>query len=666
MINWIATLMRRLSYPVRFGLIGAVATLALIYLGYGLYRTNQDNVDFSAKERLGVLYLDSAVHVLAALLEARNVAAEPDGPARMGAVSGKVDAALAKAATIEQTVGAELGTAKGFATLKTVWEAARASDKAPVTERIVRHNGAIEQSLGLLITACDNSNLTLDPDIDSYYLMDAVCVKLPSLAARLGEQTALQLQALGDKALDDVIRTRLVELRPLVFDAHAGLRGDLDKSFAYNKELAGKLKDKLDPMVPAMKAVADGVDKLLGNQLDAEPAAAARQGMTALSQAIALTMASRVELDGLLSARLQRIALQRNTYVAASAGAILAVLLLFVALYRSITRQLGGEPFYVEGIVKRIADGRLDTQIDVQAGDDSSLLATIVLMRDKLRAMVTDMLRLSDLSAKAARQLADNVGQVAHASTAQSDAVAAAAAAIEQLSTSIMHGANTADDARRQGDNSSNAASDGGKVIRQSIGNMGDIAKDVEMAARTIETLGQQSSAISTVVNVIRDVADQTNLLALNAAIEAARAGEAGRGFAVVADEVRKLAGRSANASSEIANFAGTIRTAADEAVVRMQATVRAVESGRTDADAASDAIGHIHTATDGMVQAIQAIAEDLGEQRSASQQLAQHIEAIAAMSESNANSASQGAAAARELHTLSSQLAETAQRFTV
>ena len=666
MINSIAALMRSMSYPARFGLIGAVSALALVYLGYSLYRTNQDNVDFSAKERLGVAYLESTLPLLEALVQRRNLAASPDAAAQLTDSASRIETGLAKIAASEQQMGSDLATTSAYGEMKSAWLAARGGDAKPPAERVVLHSAAIDRTLNLMVTACDNSNLTLDPDIDSYYLMDSVCVKLPTLAARLGEQTALLLRSLHDKAVDDASRTRLVELRPLVFDAHAGMRGNLDKSIGYNKAIAAQLQDQPEKLKAAMLAVSEHVDTVLGNQLDADTTAVQQRGNSSAGQALALTLAGSKSLDGLLVARLDRIATQRNIYVGASVLALLAIALLFVSLYRSITSQLGGEPFQVEGIVKRIAEGRLDTAIPLQAGDQSSLLAGIAQMRDQLRDLVVEMLRLAEQSTQAAQQLAQSVEQVAHASSTQSDAVAAAAAAIEQLSTSIVHGASNADTACQQGLSSNEAATGGRTVIRQSIGNMNTIAQDVGLAARTIESLGQQSAAITQVVSVIRDVADQTNLLALNAAIEAARAGEAGRGFAVVADEVRKLAGRSATASSEIANFAGVIRHAAEEAVSRMQVTVQTVEAGRHDADAANGAIERIHDTTAEMVLAIKAIAEDLLEQRSASQQLAQHIESIANMSESNANSAGEGAAAAKQLHRLSSQLAETARHFTV
>ncbi|MGQ5524785.1 methyl-accepting chemotaxis protein [Chitinimonas sp. PSY-7] len=662
MINCIATLMRRHSYPTRFGLIGAVSILTLLYLGYSLYRTNQDNVDFSAKERVGVEYLKAGLPLIDALIVRRNGAAAGSGAAD----TGKVDSALSQVAAAEQKLGAELGTGKAFSAMKQSWEETRSSDSKPAADRIKAHTATIDQAINLLITACDNSNLTLDPDIDSYYLMDSACVKLPALAARVGEQTALMLRATGEKALDDASLTRLVELRPLVADTLGGLRGNLDKSFAYNTELPKSLNSPQGLVQTTTQAVGDSVDKVIAKDLESQAGTVSGKADTAASKISAMNLASSDELDKLLQARVARIAMQRNIYVGLSAGAIIAILLLFIALYRSITGQLGGEPSLVESIVKRIAEGKLDTAVELRTGDQDSLLAAIRQMRDQLRDMVQEMLRLSEESTAAAERLAQNVSKIAQASATQSEAVAGAASAVEELSASIMNGANSSNNAKDQCVQSNKTANDGSDVIRQSIGNMNSIATEVGMTARTIEALGEQSAAISNVVGVIRDVAEQTNLLALNAAIEAARAGEAGRGFAVVADEVRNLAARSATASNEIASFASAIRSAADDAVNRMQATVRIVESGRQNTDAASETIERIQQGSAGVAKIIEAIADTLTEQRTASQLLTQHLESISGMSEANANSASQGASSAQQLHVLASRLAETARRFSV
>ncbi|PHV11195.1 methyl-accepting chemotaxis protein [Chitinimonas sp. BJB300] len=662
MINWIATLMRRHSYPARFGLIGAISIITLLYLGYSLYRTNQDNVDFSAKERIGVEYLKGGLPLLEMLATRRNSAASTSNIDS----AGKVDTALAQVAAVEQKLGAELGTNKAFAAVKQAWQDARNSDGKPPAERVALHSAAINQVLNLLVTACDNSNLTLDPDIDSYYLMDSACVKLPTLAGRVGEQSALMLQAVGAKAMDDALKTRLVELRPLVSDTYSGLDGNLGKSFAYNTQLPKHLSGKQNQFNAALQAISVSVDKIIGNDLESQAAALPAKADNATSQISAINLASSEELDSLLQDRVERITLQRNIYVGASVGAIAAILLLFIALYRSITGQLGDEPSQVEAIVKRIAEGKLDTEIKLRPGDQDSLLAAIRQMRDQLRDMVLEMLRLSEQSTTAAQQLAQNVAQIAQASTTQSEAVAGAVSAVEQLSASIVNGAHSSSEAKEKCTLSNKTASDGSTIIRQSIGNMNSIAQEVGLTARTIEALGEQSAAITNVVGVIRDVAEQTNLLALNAAIEAARAGEAGRGFAVVADEVRNLAARSATASNEIANFASAIRTAAGDAVSRMQATVQIVESGRHNTDAASDSIERIQQGSAGVAQTIESIADTLVEQRTASQLLTQHLESISGMSEANAHSAKQGATSAQQLHTLANQLAETARRFSV
>ncbi|MDK2125580.1 methyl-accepting chemotaxis protein [Parachitinimonas caeni] len=664
MINLLAVWMRRQRYPTRFGVIGVMVALALAYLGYGLYRTNQTQVEFSAKERVGVAYLTAMLPLLDAIGQRRLEAASKTGD--LAASSKAIDEALTAIERLQTQPVDELDLAATLIATKQAWQAASAADTAEPAKRVALYGAAVDAVLALIGAACDNSNLTLDPDIDSYYLMDTVCARLPMLAARLGESGARQVLALEARQLDSVVQTRLVELRPLTFDAQSAIQTNIAKAAAANAGLKPALEALLAEQLNRNLAVAGQVDQALGGNLDTAPASVRAVSKEASRSAIAFAEKGRVLLDQLLQNRVELYQQQRNVYVGLVLLASLATLVLFLALYRSITAQLGGEPFYVESVVKRLADGRLDTEVTLRPHDTESLLAAIVAMRDSLRRMVADMLKMSDAVAQTSRQLSISANQVADSSASQSESVTNAAEEVKQLSQSIFASASNAELASGQGESAGRIARQGGEVVRQSIADLSHIARQVEEVAVTIDELGKQSQSVTQVLHVIREVADQTNLLALNAAIEAARAGEVGRGFAVVADEVRKLAERSANASGEIAATISQIQQVSDKAVSRMRATVDTVARGRQGTDATAGAMTEIHTGTQSLVETIREIAQGLVAQRTASQSLAGHFETIAEKSEANAQAAQQGATASGQLQSLAVQMAETARRFSV
>jgi len=265
---------------------------------------------------------------------------------------------------------------------------------------------------------------------------------------------------------------------------------------------------------------------------------------------------------------------------------------------------------------------------------------------------------------RSASMLTESSHHVAASSQSQSDATASMAAAVEEVTTSIDHVADssheTHDIARKAGE----LAAQGGEVVQGAAMEMGKIADSVHQSSQFIQELGEHSNQISAIVNVIKDIADQTNLLALNAAIEAARAGEQGRGFAVVADEVRKLAERTARSTEEITSMIGSIQSGTHHAVASMQEGGARVAEGVAMANRAGESMGHIRDGANQVISAVSDISSALREQSTASNQVAQNVEKIARMTEENSVAANEIATQAQQLESLAGALANTVSRF--
>jgi methyl-accepting chemotaxis protein len=195
---------------------------------------------------------------------------------------------------------------------------------------------------------------------------------------------------------------------------------------------------------------------------------------------------------------------------------------------------------------------------------------------------------------------------------------------------------------------------------------MGQIASAVNTTAGSIKELEEMSLRISGIVNVIREIADQTNLLALNAAIEAARAGEQGRGFAVVADEVRNLAARTGASTIEIANVVKKIQEDTHRAVQDMEAAVIRANEGVEHAHKAGDTVVSIRTESEQVSVAVNEITHALKEQAAASREISQKIERVALGAETNSTSATQTAASAKNMERLAHQLTALTSYFKV
>lgn len=191
-------------------------------------------------------------------------------------------------------------------------------------------------------------------------------------------------------------------------------------------------------------------------------------------------------------------------------------------------------------------------------------------------------------------------------------------------------------------------------------------AQEIEAASAEVSRLGEDASRISDVVKVIKEIADQTNLLALNAAIEAARAGEQGRGFAVVADEVRKLAERTANATKEINLMSGKIGVVAGNALNSMDKVVKTTRQGVADAETAQASISLIQQSFSQVADVIDEISGSLVEQNAAATDLAQSTERVSSMSEENAGSAQSLLNLATDLEAKAREVRQTVDVFRV
>jgi methyl-accepting chemotaxis protein len=248
----------------------------------------------------------------------------------------------------------------------------------------------------------------------------------------------------------------------------------------------------------------------------------------------------------------------------------------------------------------------------------------------------------------------------------QSRASSSIAAAVEELSVSINHVSGSSSEAHQIATDSGKRAEQSGTVINNTVASMERIAVVVRTASNRMEELGKQSEQISNIVSVIKGIADQTNLLALNAAIEAARAGEQGRGFAVVADEVRMLAQRTTQSTSEISTMIGLILSGTSDAVGQMGTGVVQVNQGVELAAQAGSAIAEIQQSFKQVLSVIEQISLSLNEQNAASQEVAGHIERIAGMSAQNSEATQHSSKVAHELKVLSSGLTQAVSRFTL
>jgi methyl-accepting chemotaxis protein len=350
----------------------------------------------------------------------------------------------------------------------------------------------------------------------------------------------------------------------------------------------------------------------------------------------------------------------QNLIVSITAFLLIQLVLAFIA-----GRHFAQRAELLVNALNQLADGNLTKKLKLTGRDDFAWLAyEYNSARKSLVKLVTDLSNQAGNISEFSSQLANASQEISVSTRKQSEAATSIAAAIEEVATSAVNVSENAQQAHLLTSEAGKASQAGTGVIGRVVEEVGNIAQAVQESSNTIEELGDQSSQIRSIVKVINDVAEQTNLLALNAAIEAARAGEQGRGFAVVADEVRKLAERTAESTKEISNMIESISAGTSQAVISMQEGVLKVENGVTLAQEAGTSITSIDEHTQRVVVTVSDISNAIDDQRKAVSDIARHVEQIAQMAESNAEISRSTDDAVSQLSTLSQSLQTSVARF--
>jgi methyl-accepting chemotaxis protein len=365
-----------------------------------------------------------------------------------------------------------------------------------------------------------------------------------------------------------------------------------------------------------------------------------------------------------LSKIVDALALQRlESMLVALFVSLLLLVFIWYFIRKAVTvpieRMVDGLRAIVSG------EGDLTRRLEVRGADEIGQASSVF---NEMMVKFSDLVRQVSTSAAhvsgAARKLVSSAEDVANSSQSQNDTSTAAASAVEQMAASIASVAQSAEDVRERSRESLRRSEEGNASLSRLTEGVSMVETTVRGIADSVGLFVASTEAITHITGQVKEIADQTNLLALNAAIEAARAGEQGRGFAVVADEVRKLAEKSAASASEIdaithtlAQQSDAVTRSIDDAMVHIATSRESVSTVEDVLAAASDSVVDVGKGLD-------SIASATNEQRRAGTEVAAGIEKIAAMAHDNSEAASQTVAAARTLESLAAEQQSAVGRF--
>ncbi len=610
--------MRRLKLPQKFILIAVLLVTPFVVVGKSYLDAQNSQANFAAGERAGI----AVVGPMTSLLGAVDAARAASAAGRTGSASnvttsavGRVDAALAAHPAFRVTAP--------WSTIKSEIDAA--SSRTPTTG-VVAWSKVSADLVNLIATVADQSKLTLDPVLNTYYMQDAVTVKIPELLEQGGLGAAL---AASDARAH---RDRVAIANGVLQATLSGLSTDLHKATDSSRGLdLGAANTALTTLQSSTVALTRRLGSAVasGTSLPGDPGAAVRRDALALAGTTspALDSALRSHIDGFRS--------NERTVEIVAAIVLLIAAWLFVGFFRSMV----GSVKELIGVLNAVEAGDLRTDASTSPDEVGQMAVALNRMRSRMSEMVDGIARTSVTLSSASVQLSAVSNQMTSAAESTADRAGSVSAAAEQVSGSVQTvsagteqmGASITEIARQ--------AAEAARVATEAVG-------AAETTNELVARLGDSSAEIDEVIKFIGSIAKQTNLLALNATIEAARAGDAGRGFAVVAAEVKELARDTTLSSDKIERKIAGIQADTHEAIRaigEISSTIHqindiqsmiasAVEEQAVTTNEIARSVGEAATGSDAIAGSITGVAESAREARTGAFETHRSAEDLARM----------------------------------
>jgi methyl-accepting chemotaxis protein len=665
-------LMDRFRYPVKFALIFVVVMLPLLLLSGITIGNLNDSIRFLENGRQGLAYIAVARQPLEQLQQHRGImvavlGGDTEAGRQAREIRARVDQALTDLARMDADSGAALNTGDRVAGIQLTWADIKSGlGNMTADDSTRRHTDLIAAVDGLIRHVAVTSEIALDPHMDSYYLGDALVNRLLNLGETMGQAQVLGSSIAADgHNLDQEKLMGLVVLASNMGAYNAELMSSLEAAFSANEDLRSPLSRYVEANDQAVDAFYELTQKELVTAVviyvDAQQVFDAAN--VSIAETYSLFDAIAPQVDALFNTRIRDNVLIRNVSLAVVAAVLLLLAYLFTGLYRSInvSVQRLGEA------TQRMAGGDLTTRVTLDTRDEMGQVGRQFNdMAEQFEALIQQMVSATTQLASASEEVATVSRDSSRNVDRQRQETDQVATAMNEMTATVQEVASNAAGAAGAANNTDNEARGGLQVVNTAAEAIASLAREVDNAAEVIRRVSADSEAIGAVLDVIKGIAEQTNLLALNAAIEAARAGEQGRGFAVVADEVRTLASRTQESTREIEGMIERLQSGAREAVQVMASSRERAQSGVEQAKEAAQALEAITRAVTTINEMNTQIASAAEQQSATTEQMNRSIISIREIAEQTASGSVQTTTASDELARLASELQSRARNFTI
>jgi methyl-accepting chemotaxis protein len=737
-------ILRNFKVSVKLTLISCAFLLPILVLLYFLTAEQNIRIDFAQKELYGNEYLRPLKEILELAPVAKHISHN---------TSKGYSSSLGKHAKLIENIDTRMNMLKETnSSLNTYLSTDEKFNEFVAKWEDLKHNFTIEEKYtdfisdirGLISHAGDKSNLILDPDLDSYYIMDATLLKLPENMDLIYQILTYGKDIAEKKSLTPDEKTELIVKIGLLSSNTQALNNGVNVAFENNpaQNLKASLSKNLQKTVYETNNFLNLINEKILNadEITISPFYYEEIANNALLANFNFWDSAIGDLDNLLTARIEGF--NKNKYITLGSVAVVIFLtiLFVIMIIKNITSSIqelaesakkfsNGEQnvkskvntkdelgtlsgIFNEMIVKinesiqsvkdekanvekkieiaieesekqnkylahsvdimlkgieKFAQGDLTVQLQINKQDEIGKLYngfnSAVL---SIKELVQTLTETINATTEASKNITTNTSNMAVGFEEQGNQTSEVASAISEMTMTILDTSKNANLAAKAANKAGSIAKDGDKIVEKTIEGMNRIALVVTNAAETVENLGSSSDQIGEIIQVIDDIADQTNLLALNAAIEAARAGEQGRGFAVVADEVRKLAERTTKATKEIAGMIKLIQKETHSAVESISTGKYEVEQGKLFAAKAGEALKDIIQASDEVLNVINNVAAVSEEQSASAEEINNNITGISRVVNDSSQHVQEIVKASEELNNLAVNLNGLISKFKI
>jgi len=667
-----ANLLKRMSFGKKFVLIGTTFSVPLLVLAGILFSERMTTIEHARQEHQALEYLAAIPPVIENIADARALssalaAGDAGAESRLVQMHDAVAQGLQRLAETHSSDDPHGGQRVSPAVAQT-WQQLQVTTGAATDNQQAeadRYSAIIDELIATMARVAQQSGLLSDRQPANYSMADSLALRLPNLVENLSNlrlEGARFLAAANDDARQ---RIKLDFMAAAVSEDFQHLQSNFKDLFAADHDLEGALRDAFDKtdstLGDYLKTTRQAFTGTQQTGLETNDYLA--DGTTALNALYALFDHTAPLLTASLDKRIATAQREETVFAGLAVAILLMVAYLFGGFYLSTRRSLD----QLGQAVGRFAAGDLTFQPKSDSRDELGEITTqMSLMIEKMNALVSQVISATGQVSSSAEQTAATMSQSNTGIQQQSSEIDQVATAIEEMSATVQEVARNAAAAADAADRANTASSNGNSVVSGVGASIQSLSKEVNQATTIIRELESESDNIGTVIDVIRGIAEQTNLLALNAAIEAARAGEQGRGFAVVADEVRTLASRTQQSTEEIHAMIDRLQQGARNAVNAMQAGQEKSEDSVSKSEEARTALQSIETAVGEINDMNVQIASAAEEQSAVAEEINRNVVAIRDISRQTTEGVQQTAGSSQNLLQVARQLQSLVNEFKV